>query len=342
LPGHKVLCRDNSNDKTHFYEATVRKVKCVSGTEWSFFVHYAGWNSRWDRWATKDDLMKDTPENRKAHLKPKEVPVPQKKRKKDQAEGTSSSGRKRKSATEASGKMKLYYQEYCELPFTLQTVLVDEYEIITRKGYVNPRFFDKEPPARPARKVHTLPAKVSVKQVIQHYQRKRGGRSSNNKNEDCGDDDKVKKQQQQVRKFCDGLALLFDDALPVCLLYPEERPQYESTMMQEDEDEDEDDTASKKKRPCEIYGCEFLLRLMVRLPALLEAEPQSEMDVMGPLIADLIVLLQKNRQACFKSTYREPKDIELLEFEKALADKDKKSAASSSAIKYKETQSMEH
>jgi hypothetical protein len=108
-------------------------------------------------------------------------------------------------------------------------------------------------------------------------------------------------------------------------------------MMQDDED---DDTASKKKRPCEIYGCEFLLRLMVRLPALLQAEPQSEMDVMGPLIADLIVLLQKNRQACFKSTYREPKYNELLEFEKALADKDKKS--SSSAIKNKETQSMEH
>jgi hypothetical protein len=177
---------------------------------------------------------------------------------------------------------------------------------------------------------------VTAKQVIQHYQRKRGVGSSSTKNEDDGNDDKVKKQQQ-VRKFCDGLALLFDDALPVCLLYAEERPQYESTMMQDDEDDD-----TKKKRPCEIYGCEFLLRLMVRLPALLQAEPQSEMDVMGPLIADLIVLLQKNRHSCFKSTYREPKYNELLDFEKALADKDKKSAASSSAIKNKETQSMEH
>ena len=38
---------------------------------------------------------------------------------------------------------------------------------------------------------------------------------------------------------------------------------------------------------------------------------------MGPLIADLIVLLQKNRQACFtKDTYREPKVDELLPWER--------------------------
>jgi hypothetical protein len=38
---------------------------------------------------------------------------------------------------------------------------------------------------------------------------------------------------------------------------------------------------------------------------------------MGPLIADLIVLLQKNRQACFmKDSYREPKENELLSWEK--------------------------
>ena len=38
---------------------------------------------------------------------------------------------------------------------------------------------------------------------------------------------------------------------------------------------------------------------------------------MGPLIADLIVLLQKNRQACFaKDTYREPTPQELYLWEK--------------------------
>ena len=41
---------------------------------------------------------------------------------------------------------------------------------------------------------------------------------------------------------------------------------------------------------------------------------------MGPLLADLIVLLQKNRQACFKAVYREPKLEELMEWEKVLAE----------------------
>lgn len=40
---------------------------------------------------------------------------------------------------------------------------------------------------------------------------------------------------------------------------------------------------------------------------------------MGPMIADLIVLLQKNRQACFgKDVYREPRVEELLPWEKVL------------------------
>jgi hypothetical protein len=38
---------------------------------------------------------------------------------------------------------------------------------------------------------------------------------------------------------------------------------------------------------------------------------------MGPMIVDLIVLLQKNRQACFgKDVYREPREEELLPWEK--------------------------
>ena len=62
---------------------------------------------------------------------------------------------------------------------------------------------------------------------------------------------------------------------------------------------------------------------------------------MGPLIADLIVLLQKNRQACFtKEIYREPRLDELLPWEREMRDKqdkdentrDDKPAASPMAI----------
>ena len=204
-----------------------------------------------------------------------------KKRKKDDPTGvsSSSSGRKRRTGGAAAaadsnnaggGTHIAFYQEYCELPFSLRTLLVDEYNYITRKGFDSPHGYDCVMASRPARSVHDIPAKVTVKQVLQHYQRKRGGSSSsNNTKDDDSNDEEKEKKQQQVRKFCEGLALLFDDALPVCLLYAEERPQYESLQYDED---------LKLKRPCEIYGSTFLLRLIVRLPQLLAAEPQSEMD----------------------------------------------------------------
>ncbi|KAG7351853.1 MRG family protein [Nitzschia inconspicua] len=219
------------------------------------------------------------------------------------------------------------YQEYCELPFTLNTLLVDECNFITRKGFDSPHGYDCEPARRPARSVHDLPAKVTVKQVLQHYQRKRGGgtgggtgdggSSSNSSVVDKETDGKnTEEKQKQVKKFCTGLALLFDDVLPVCLLYHEERPQYESLQLDED---------LKLKRPSEIYGSTFLLRLLVRLPRLLVAEPRSEMDIMGPMIADLIVLLQKNKQACFgKDVYREPRWEELFPWERALRQQQQK------------------
>jgi hypothetical protein len=53
---------------------------------------------------------------------------------------------------------------------------------------------------------------------------------------------------------------------------------------------------------------------------------------MGPLIADLIVLLQKNRQACFsKDSYREPKIHELLAWERKNYDENNNNESQSSS-----------
>ncbi len=215
-----------------------------------------------------------------------------KKRKKDPAEASSS--RKRKSNT--ASVVPTVYQEYCELPFTLSSILVDEFDCIARTNCNSPR------------SLHVLPARVTVKQVLQHYQRKRGGSSSSKENQNDENNPEQQQQNDRIQRFCESLALLFDDARPVCLLYREERPQYEN--LQNDE-------SLKLKRPCEIYGSTFLLRLLQRLPILLKAEPKREMDELGPLIADLVVLLQKNKQACFgKDSYREPQHNELLAWEK--------------------------
>ena len=54
----------------------------------------------------------------------------------------------------AADPLALVYQDYCELPFTLKTVLVEEYERITSTRL---------------RLVHALPAPVPVSKVLQPF-----------------------------------------------------------------------------------------------------------------------------------------------------------------------------
>lgn len=182
------------------------------------------------------------------------------------------------------------YEEYCELPFTLASILIDEFDVVVISDCGQSSLNGKH------RMVHELPSKLTVLQILEQYQRKRTNSNKDNT-----------QKLKQITRFVDGLALLFDESLPLCLLYREERPQYESLQ---------NDKSLSLKRPCEIYGATFLLRLFRRLPHLLVHEMKQEMDVFGPFLSDLVVLLQKNRQACFKNQYRLPHDDELLPFEK--------------------------
>ena len=63
--------------------------------------------------------------------------------------------------------------------------------------------------------------------------------------------------------------MYFDRALPVILLYRAERPQFEDIQRRFD----------GKKRFCEVYGVEHLLRLFVRLPHLLAHADIGEADL---------------------------------------------------------------
>jgi hypothetical protein len=154
---------------------------------------------------------------------------------------------------------------------------------------------------------------------------------------------------------------LFQDALPVCLLYPQERPQYEALLLQQQQQQQNSKKQKNQKYNgvclADVYGCEFLLRLYVRLPVLMQAEMTAKMNqqtnagtstnmntnnndnndnnntnmdntvalqlsrdiqYIGPLLTELLVLLQKNRQACFKGNYRQTKPEEWLDWEQRL------------------------
>lgn len=63
--------------------------------------------------------------------------------------------------------------------------------------------------------------------------------------------------------------MYFDKALPLILLYRQEREQYDRLRA----------SAGKDFVPSEVYGAEHLLRLFVRLPHLLAQTAMSQQEV---------------------------------------------------------------
>lgn len=281
----KVWAKDQENIHN---EATIRKVR-LQDNEWRFFVHYNGWNARWDTWLPADAIALDTPENRELFLDIQlarqkslaELELASKKQKRSQLSTPnskeSSKRRKHNSIASQTPPQTIDY-EFCELPLTLKTVLVDEFDKVTRPPRDNRHIL---------RVVHELPASVTVQQMVHHFAKNRRANSENH---------------DDIEAFESGVLRLFEEALPKCLLYPQERPQYQVVIR------------DNKNNLADIYGCEYLLRLIIRLPLLLT--PSTETTVlMGPLLMELIVLMQKNRQACFKGNYRAPTSDELLDWE---------------------------
>jgi len=276
----RVFANDSSGS---LYEAIVRKASWT-GQHWTFLVHYLGWNARWDKWLEETHVYADTLEMRQKSQQE------QHKRKRTSPEETP-----RKKRVERGPS----YADYCELPFTLKTILVQDREKVMRLGFDAPLDCNVTK-WRPAREVHHLPARISVKTVLDHYVKCK-------RKEHDDDDKKALAAEQKARAFVQDVAMLFDETLATCLLYPPERAQHEAIQAHSE---------LSQKRKCELYGCEFLLRFLVRLPVLLEESGNRK--ELGSQIADLIVLLQKNRQACFKGRYREPNMEELNDYEKAL------------------------
>lgn len=321
---------------------------------WSFLIHYLGWNARWDQWVSPDRILADTPENKelvdaqqKKHAASTTTvpPVAQRPTSVDKenstAAATTTSCRKRKKERTGNGSSSnsnkrkstlshvFEFSEICELPFTLKTVLVDEWEQISR---VPPDECLATTPV--VRSLHVLPAPVTIRQVLNHFSRRQIShiRKREKAKQLLSDDDISKHEKsgvsdagkasvqntistdittEQVRDFCKGLTDLFQEALPKILLYPHERPQFENLKRNEE-------LMEQHKEWVDVYGCEYLLRLYLRLPALLQVESASQSPWMAPLLVELLVLLQKNRQACFKSnatSYRIARRSEWLEWE---------------------------
>jgi len=108
----------------------------------------------------------------------------------------------------------------------------------------------------------------------------------------------------------EDLASYFDESLPIYLLYRNERPHHLYVRRHPD---------LGAKRPVDLYGAEYLLRLFVRLPLLcskeLGRESDSEFEELSHRVGEIIRFLQRRQVEYFRQKYRAPTTEELTEAE---------------------------
>lgn len=171
------------------------------------------------------------------------------------------------------------------LPLSLKKVLVEQWEFITKCNMVP-----------------QLPANKTVRQVLEEYYR---GKTSFNTSSEDKDEEEKTTEEDQWRRMVDGIAQVFDEALPDRLLYREELLQLRVLEKSE---------VMESKKYSEVYGCEHLIRLFVRLPDMLKGVvDEEESRTILAKVNDFVRFLHKNHADVFNQTCRGLNDAELAE-----------------------------
>ncbi|KFK42627.1 hypothetical protein AALP_AA1G019800 [Arabis alpina] len=276
--GEKVFAKHSDC----FYEAKIIKVE-NQVNEWKYFVHYIGWNKNWDEWIGMDCLMKHTEENiekqrelgmkqggksamawKVTKMKPKCPNVARGRKRKQESVVTVVSPSEK---TVAPSDNLLTFH----IPPVLRKQLIDDFEFVTQ-----------------THKLVQLPRSPNVDDILKKYSdsiMKKHGRVTDS-----------------VEEILKGLRCYFDNALPVMLLYNNERKQYEETV-------------SEGVSPSTVYGAEHLLRLFVKLPELLVHVKMAEetLKELQDNFVDILRFLRKNQGSFFVTTYKTVEEMEKKE-----------------------------
>ncbi|CAK4073205.1 unnamed protein product [Aphanomyces euteiches] len=252
------------------YDAKILRIDEDSDTP-HYFVHYQGWSKKWDEWVSADRVLDTSDASRQMQKEAKEAAKAGKDTSKRKISTNGVVSRKKTKVAnpfddsvvskDDARDLEEVVQEIqiqIPIPMTLKKILIDDWKNITQQE----QWID-------------LPRTPSVKTMIADFLAA------------------TEPTDDTLRPIFDGLQLYFDKALPLLLLYRQERAQYNQL--------------GSDIVPSSVYGAEHLLRLFVRLPLLM-----SQMDLDLPYadqvriqgaMNQFLKFVQKQRQTYFVPQY---------------------------------------
>eukprot|EP00088_Acartia_fossae_P026651 TRINITY_DN2748_c0_g1_i11.p1 TRINITY_DN2748_c0_g1~~TRINITY_DN2748_c0_g1_i11.p1 ORF type:complete len:347 (-),score=71.85 TRINITY_DN2748_c0_g1_i11:341-1381(-) len=320
----KVLCYHGPL----LYEAKCTKIK-KEGNSYSYLIHYQGWNKNWDEWVNDSRMLKQTAENFEKRRKLLNSHMAQAKgNKKTRKEGNTAAGRKNTKGSDSNSNSRASTPVGDRVAPSRQNkraLVEDDRSTSSRDDEV------KEPvkePKKKKRKIETpvffdealnvnidipvelkyilcrdwdnivnkkrlfrIPAKVTVTNIIDQYISHLT--TTPPANSSSADNSSVKKSLavEVIRGFGD----YFNVSLGSQLLYSFERYQYK-----------QDCESAGAVQPCDVYGSQHLLRLMLKIGDYLSASKFSDAHVklVEDQLEDFLVYLNTNRSMFFmKKSY---------------------------------------
>ncbi|KAI2632191.1 MRG-domain-containing protein [Hypoxylon sp. NC1633] len=296
----KVLCFHGDL----MYEAKIIEVAVKPGQkpeDAQYQIHYKGWKASWDDWVSQDRIRKFTEDNKQLasqlqtehKMRAQGSKGGKKGAKANGSEMSSARGSEERAAGASSfgGRGPRRGRDYeleseeaflarptikIPIPDILSSFLVDDWENVTKNFQLVP-----------------LPHPRPVTKIIEDYAAyERPKRVAGSSHQDIFDETLA------------GLKEYFNKALGRILLYRFERLQYAETYKQWMSDDPE----YRGKTPCDTYGAEHLMRLLVTLPELIAQTNMDQQSVnrIREEMSKLCVWLSKNVTTYFVNTYESP------------------------------------
>jgi len=277
------------------YKAKILDLKFDEETnEWQYYIHYDGWNKKWDTWAQGDVLQKRTEKTEELFNKMNEAIKKSDSKKSggnkskrstishsditsqiqlsaadDSHDSSSTSATlkdsnkraRKRQRTDSVEKLKTFENKVLieiKLPDEIKTCLSRDWYLINNEN-----------------KLLNIPCEPTVEEITNLYRQSKAPKQKSIENE-------------QTNHFAESIVTYFDTALSTMLLYAVERGQYKQLQ--------ESQGLGDKVQPSNIYGIVHLLRLMSQLGTILAYSPleQTEVDFLLVHIDDFNRYLEKN------------------------------------------------